>query len=128
MTARDDLLKSFVDAMQDAGWHMTADEDYAEAERLIVGYRDQLLAEAVAADCAHAFPTLRTAGQPDTYGPCHECGTPYRPLVFHCYNCLQIIPTGSRKCPMPRCQEREAALLAEWKAASPELFGGEGQP
>lgn len=37
MSARDVLIKALVDAMQDANWHMTAEEDHEKAAALIAG-------------------------------------------------------------------------------------------
>jgi hypothetical protein len=42
LSARDVLLEAFVDAMQDANWHMTAGEDYEKSTALIDAFAHQL--------------------------------------------------------------------------------------
>lgn len=42
MSAREELRKALVDAMQDANWHMTADEDHAKAKTLIEAFAHEL--------------------------------------------------------------------------------------
>lgn len=58
---------------------------------------------------------------PTVYGPCEDCGTPYKELVFHCAGCLRRLGSGEQ-CTTPRCQEQAAAFAVKLRAAYPEAF------